>query len=98
MPTIYRWIFADETVVPVLEPSRGRTKQGYFWAIACDDRPWGGSQLPAVVYRYAPGRGHSHADTLLDCYRGILQCDGYAAYKKFGGSKSADPPVILAFC
>ena len=24
-------IFADETVVPVLDPGRGRTKQGYFW-------------------------------------------------------------------
>jgi len=29
-------IFADETVVPVLDPGRGRTKQGYFWAIARD--------------------------------------------------------------
>jgi transposase len=91
-------IFADETVVPVLDPGRGRTKQGYFWAIARDDRPWGGSQPPAVVYSYAPGRGHIHANTLLGGYRGILQCDGYAAYKKFGGSKSADPPVTLAFC
>jgi transposase len=43
-------IFADETVVPVLDPGRGRTKQGYFWAIARDDRPWGGSQPSAVVY------------------------------------------------
>jgi hypothetical protein len=91
-------IFADETVVPVLDPGRGRTKQGYFWAIACDDRPWGGSRPPAVVYRYAPGRAHAHADSLLGGYRGILQCDGYAAYKKFGGVKSADPPVTLAFC
>ncbi len=91
-------IFADETVVPVLDPGRGRTKQGYFWAIARDDRPWGGSQPPAVVYSYAPGRGHIHANALLGGYRGILQCDGYAAYKKFGGSKSADPPVTLAFC
>ena len=47
-------IFADETVVPVLDPGRGRTKQGYFWAIARDDRPWGGSEPPAVVYSYAP--------------------------------------------
>src|SRR5208283_4325075 len=91
-------IFADETVVPVLDPGRGRTKQGYFWAIACDDRPWGGSQPPAVVYSYAPGRGHTHANTLLGGYRGILQCDGYAAHKKLGGSKSADPSVTPAFC
>jgi hypothetical protein len=70
-------------VVPVLDPGRGRTKQGYFWAIARDDRPWGGSQPPAVVYSYAPGRGHIHANTLLGGYRGILQCDGYNACKKF---------------
>ena len=91
-------IFADETVVPVLDPGRGRTKQGYFWAMARDDRPWGGSQPPAVVYSYAPGRGHTHANTLLGGYRGILQCDGYAAYKKFAGSKSAETSVTLAFC
>ena len=74
-------IFADETVVPVLDPGRGRTKKGYFWAVARDDRPWGGSTPPAVVYSYAPGRGNIHADALLGGYRGILQCDGYAAYK-----------------
>ncbi len=91
-------IFADETVVPVLDPGRGRTKQGYFWAIARDDRPWAGSQPPAVVYSYAPGRGQIHANALLGSYRGILQCDGYAAYKKFAGSKSADPAITLAFC
>jgi len=90
-------IFADETVVPVLDPGRGKTKQGYFWAIARDDWP-SGDQPPAVVYSYAPGRGHIHANALLGGYRGILQCDGYAAYKKFAGAKSADPPVTLAFC
>ncbi len=91
-------IFADETVVPVLDPGRGRTKQGYFWAIARDDRPWGGGDPPAVVYNYAPGRGHIHANALLGDYRGILQCDGYAAYKKVAGPKSAEASITLAFC
>lgn len=91
-------IFADETVVPVLDPGRGRTKQGYFWAIGRDDRPWAGDQPPGVVYSYAPGRGHIHAHALLGDYHGILQCDGYAAYKKFAGSRVADPAVTLAFC
>ena len=49
-------VFADETVVRVLDPGRGRTKQGYFWAVARDDRAWGGSDPPAVVYTDAPGR------------------------------------------
>jgi transposase len=91
-------LFADETVVPVLDPGRGRTKQGYFWAIACDDRPWGGSEPPAVVYSYAPGRGHHHAQALLGGYRGILQCDGYDAYKKLVRPQANEPGVTLAFC
>src|SRR5256884_9636451 len=47
-------IAVDETVAPVLDPGRGRTKKGYFWAIARDDRPWGGTDPPAVAYSYAP--------------------------------------------
>jgi transposase len=89
-------VFADETVVPVLDPGRGRTKQGYFWAIARDDRPWGGRDPPAVVYTYAPGRAHHHAMALLGGYRGILQCDGYRAYKQLASSARDD--VTLAFC
>jgi transposase len=63
-----------------------------------DDRPWGGSEPPAVVYSYAPGRGHVHAHTLLGGYRGILQCDGYAPYKKFAGPARDEQSVTLAFC
>jgi transposase len=91
-------LFADETVVPVLDPGRGRTKQGYFWTIARDDRPWGGPDPPAVVYTYAPGRQHEHARTLLGSYRGILQCDGYAAYKVLVDPTGRRGPCALAFC
>ena len=73
-------IAVDETVAPVLDPGRGRVKKGYFWAIARDDRPWGGTDPPAIAYRYAPGRGAIHALELLGSYCGIVQCDGYAAY------------------
>ena len=40
-------LFADETRCPVLDPGRGKTKSGYLWAIARDDRPWGGTAPPA---------------------------------------------------
>jgi hypothetical protein len=50
-------LFCDETRCPVLDPGRGKTKTGFLWAIARDDRPWGGTDPPAVVYAYAPGRG-----------------------------------------
>ncbi|WP_120010077.1 IS66 family transposase [Teichococcus vastitatis] len=87
-------LFADETTLPVLDPGRGKVKKGYAWALARNDRPWGGTDPPAVVFRYAPGRGQEHAKALLAGYRGIVQCDGYAAYKALvtGGD------VTLAFC
>jgi transposase len=91
-------VFADETVVPVLDPGRGRTKQGYFWAIARDDRPWGGTDPPAVVYSYAPGRGAEHARALLGRYRGILQCDGYTVYKKLANPAAERGPALVAYC
>src|SRR6202165_308720 len=74
-------IAVDETTAPVLDPGRGRTKKGFFWAIARDDRPWGGTDPPAVAYTSARGRGAVHGLKLLDNYRGVVQCDGYAAYK-----------------
>jgi transposase len=90
-------IAVDETTAPVLDPGRGRTKKGFLWAIARDDRPWGGTDPPAVAYTYAPGRGAVHALKLLDGYRGIAQCDGYAAYKTIANAK-CEQAIILAFC
>jgi transposase len=92
-------LFVDETTAPVLDPGRGRTKTGWFWAIARDDRPWGGTDAPAVIYSYAPGRGNEHAAALLKDFRGILQTDAYVAYKKVAeppGKEATDDGVILA--
>src|SRR6202790_5338098 len=90
-------IAVDETTAPVLDPGRGRTKKGFFWAIARDDRPWGGTDPPAVAFTYAPGRGAVHALKLLDRYRGIVQCDGYVAYKSIANA-TRDEAITLAFC
>ena len=42
----YPRLFADETPIPMLDPGRGRTKTCQFWAVATDDRPWGGPRRP----------------------------------------------------
>ena len=98
-------LFADETRCPVLDPGRGKTKTGYFWAIARDDRPWSGADPPAVAYMYATGRGGRHAVHHLAGFSGILQVDGYAAYNSLvvpaaGGRlhEAQSPQVTLAFC
>ena len=59
-------LFADETRCPVLDPGRGKTKTGFLWALARDDRPWNGELPPAVAYTYAPGRGGPHGAKLLE--------------------------------
>jgi transposase len=91
-------LFVDETTAPVLDPGRGRTKTGYFWVLARDDRPWCGRAPPAVVYSYAPGRGGEHAIALLRGYTGVLQTDAYAAYGKLTDPQRVGGPVTLAYC
>ena len=68
----------DETTVRVLDPGRGRTKTGDMWTMVRDERPWSGADPPGVVYRYAPGRGGKHDETLLEGFAGTLQVDGYS--------------------
>lgn len=92
-------LFMDETTAPVLDPGRGKTKTGYLWALARDDRPWGGSDPPGVVYFYAPGRGGEHAETFLSGFNGILQIDGYAGYNRLArSSRKGGEPIIFAHC
>jgi transposase len=89
-------LFMDETPAPVLAPGRKRTKTGYFWALARDDRPWGGDDPPGVAYTYAPGRSGQHADTILKGFSGTLQVDGYAGYNRLLKRPAQD--VKLAYC
>ena len=87
-------LFADETTAPVLDPGRGCTKTGQLWAYASDDRPWGGCDPPGAVYVYAPDRKSERPMTHLEGFKGILQVDGYAGYRKLADRGD----VRLAFC
>jgi transposase len=71
------------------QASRRRTRPA-----ARDDRPWGGADPPAVAFTYAPGRGAVHALKLLDRYRGIVQCDGYQAYKTVANAACDDAVAV----
>ena len=73
-------VHADDTTVPVLDPGRGTTKTGRLWCYVRDDRPFGGTAPPAVLYRYSPDRKGEHPRTHLAGFRGILQADGYTGY------------------
>ncbi len=92
-------LFMDETPVPVLDPGRGKTKTGYLWALARDDRGWDGPDPPGVIFTYAPGRGGEHAEDILSGFNGILQVDGYGGYNRLTKKeRDGGKPVVLAYC
>ena len=92
-------LFMDETTAPVLDPGRGRTKTGYLWALARDDRRWGGADPPGVVFFYAPDRSGQNAETFLRGFDGILQLDGYQGYNRLTRpSRKGGAPIRVAHC
>lgn len=91
-------LFMDETRAPVLDPGSRKTKTGYFWALARDDRPWSGGAPPGVAFTYAPGRGGRHAERILQGFTGILQVDGFAGYNRLIAPDRVGPDIRLAYC
>jgi transposase len=73
-------LHADDTPVPVLSPGKGRTRTGRLWAYVRDDRPCGGTDPPAVVYRYSPDRKAERPREHLRTFSGILQADAYSGF------------------
>ena len=84
-------LFADETRCPVLDPGRGKTKTGFLWALARDDRP------PIFAWlRHAGGRQRSAGGRLRlrarprrrACHQAARWLQGYPA----GGWRSLPRP------
>lgn len=90
-------IFADETTLPTLDPGAGKTKTAWLWAYARDDTPFGGAGPPMVAYRFEDSRSGDCAARHLGDFRGILQCDGYAGYRKLASAPRANG-LRLAGC
>jgi len=71
------YLQADETPVPVQTGEKpGRNHKAYFWEYSQPGGP--------VVFDFQMGRGREGPETFLKGFRGVLQCDGYAAYDKLG--------------
>lgn len=81
-----KYLQVDETPIKYLDPGSGKTAQGYFWAYS---NPTGD-----VLFDWRTGRGHECLLEMLTkanskregpayrwVYQGMIQCDGYSAYK-----------------
>jgi transposase len=68
-------LHADETPVPVLDPTRDSTRKGYLWSYVGD----GGH--PFTVFDYRDSRSRDGPAEILKDYRGYLQTDAYTCYE-----------------
>jgi len=93
-------LHGDDTPVPVLDPGRGRTKQGRLWTYMRDERPWASAAPPAVCYLYSGDRRGVHPQTHLKAFRGVLHADGYAGFKHLyrGHTPGDESAIVEAAC
>jgi transposase len=87
-------LHADDTPVPVLAPGTGKTKTGRLWVYLRDERPHGGREPPAVVYRYSPDRRGEHPRAHLAHFEGFLQADGYSGFGPLYRSANGQPATV----
>ena len=82
-----------------IKPARGhyRSAQGND-RYPIQPRPRKAVVIGRLLYSYAPGRGADHAIALLKGFAGILQTDGYGAYKTLVEADRARGAIALAHC
>ncbi len=68
-------IHTDDTVIPVREKGRDKTKEGRLWCYV-------GCGPPSVIYDYSPNHQQKWAQEFLKDYQGYLQADAYTGYDK----------------
>ena len=88
----------DETTVRVLDPGRGKTKTGYLWTMARDERGWSGPDPPGVVYEYVPSRSGKHGEKLLEGFQGTVQVDGYPGHNRLARPDRPGGALTRAAC
>ena len=89
-------LHGDDTPVPVL--ARGKCATGRAWVYVRDDRPFGGPDPPAALFRYSRDRSGDHPVEHLKTFAGIFQADIYAGYNRLYAAGRSPGPVTEAAC
>ena len=67
-------VHTDDTVVPVQDKTRTKTRQGRAWVYVGDHHH------PHTVFDYTPNRSRDGPLTFLESFTGYLQADAYSGY------------------
>ena len=89
-------LHGDDTPVPVL--AKGKTDKGRAWVYVRDDRPFGGPDPPAALFRYSRNRSGDHPIEHLRDFAGILQADSFAGYNRLYAAGRLPGPVTEIPC
>lgn len=72
------YLQADETTIKVMDSAKkGACHLGYYWV-------YHNPLEKTVLFDYQPSRKSEAAENMLKGFKGYLQTDGYATYKKLG--------------
>jgi transposase len=80
-------IATDDTPVPVLDPRRGKTREGRIWVYVGD------AEHPYTVFDYTPTRSRDGPAKFFGSYAGYIQADAYAGYDHLFLSRRDGSPV-----
>jgi transposase IS66 family protein/group II intron maturase len=75
-----------------------KTLTGRIWTYVRDDRPFGGKDPPAAVFRYSRTRAGEHPQEHLASYVGIMQADAFAGFNLLYDAKRRPAPILEAAC
>jgi transposase len=79
-------LHADDTPLPVLARSLGKTNTARLWTYVRDDRPSGSQDPPTVWFACMPDRKGTHPQEPLNDFTGTLQADGFAGFSALSES------------
>ena len=89
-------LHGDDTPVPVL--AKGKCATGRAWVYVRDDRPFGGPDPPAALFRYSRNRSGDHPVEHLETFTGIFQADIYAGYNALYVGGRSPGPIVGGAC
>jgi transposase len=90
-------IHADDTPVPLL--AKGKTTTARLWTYVRDDKPFGGTDPPAALFKFSDSRSGDHPKEHLAAHGGaIIQADAFAGYNHLFDANRSPAPFIEAAC
>jgi len=89
-------LHADDTPIRVL--AKGKCAKATVWAYVRDDRPFGGSDPPAVLFHYSRNRKGEHPTRHLSDFAGVLQADAYSGFNPLLDPKREAGTITPALC